>query len=50
VYCQDIIYHLTFALSGFPVDVEISDEERSVGVDSKLIGLREFTDQRMGIG
>jgi hypothetical protein len=49
VYCQNI-YHLTFALSRLPVDVEISDEERLVGVHSKLIGLREFTNQRTRVG
>jgi hypothetical protein len=49
LYCQ-YIYRLTYVLSGFPVDVEISDEERSVGVDSKLIGLRKLTNQRTRVG
>ena len=36
---------LTLALSGLPVDIKISNQERSVGVDSKLIGLCELTNQ-----
>ena len=41
---------LTFALPWLPVDVKISNEERSVSVDSKLIGLCELSYQRTGVG